>query len=38
MTNGTHISGGKASFTPPLGFNGPIKDYESYWFLPDDCD
>lgn len=37
MNNGSHIIGGKASFTPPLGFNGGIKDYESYWFLPDDC-
>ncbi|QBN19253.1 hypothetical protein [Flavobacterium nackdongense] len=38
MTNGTHVIGGRASFTPPLGFSGEIKDYEAYWFLPDDCD
>lgn len=37
MTNGTHITGGKASFTPPLGFKGEIKDFEAYWFLPDNC-
>lgn len=38
MNNVAHIVGGKASFTPPYGFTGQIKDYKSYWFLPDNCD
>lgn len=38
MANGTYITGGRASFMPPSGFNGSINDYESYWFLEDDCD
>ncbi len=38
MANGAYVKGGSASFTPPNGYTGNIKDYESYWFFEDDCD
>lgn len=38
MANGTHVKGGSASFTPPNGYTGGVKDYEAYWFFEDDCE
>ena len=37
--NGSHITGGYASFDPPLeGFNGPIKNYVTSLWFEDNCD
>ena len=39
FSNGSYMTGGNASFTPPLGgFNGPITDYVTTTFFMDNCE